>query len=158
MTALLESSDFDAVISVIGSSAVGRPNLVANPVARASATTTKPVLCYVSPWAPGIIQRLNSEGVPTFDSPEGCASVLAALAATSRQANDTTIGIRSVPDVIPFVDHRGALNEAQAKELFTAFGIDTPQRAQALTPCEANTVAAEFDGDPVTRPHRVHHL
>ena len=40
--ALAKSDEFDAVIAVVGSSSIGRPHLVADPVIRASKTITKP--------------------------------------------------------------------------------------------------------------------
>ena len=77
---LIESRDFDALVPIIGSSSVGRPDLVAEPVIEAFKFARKPILVYSSPSAPEIIQRLNSNGVPAFDTPEGCAAALSALA------------------------------------------------------------------------------
>jgi len=76
--ALLDSSDYDAVIPIVGSSGVGRPDLVAVPVIDAFGGAGKPLMVYTSPSAPDIIRRLNSNGVPAFDTPEGCAAALEA--------------------------------------------------------------------------------
>ena len=76
--ALLESHDYDAVIPIVGSSGVGRPDLVAVPVIDAFKTADKPLVVYTSPSAPEIIRRLNANGVPAFETPEGCAAALAA--------------------------------------------------------------------------------
>ena len=77
--ALLESPKYDAVISIVGSSGVGRPDLVAEPVIELSAKAEKPLLIYASPAAPEIIKRLNRNNIPAFNCPETCAAALSAL-------------------------------------------------------------------------------
>ncbi|MDA0652372.1 MAG: CoA-binding protein [Proteobacteria bacterium] len=84
--ALMESHDFDAVIPIVGSSGVGRPDLVAVPVIEAFKTAGKPLVVYTSPSAPEIIRRLNASGVPAFDTPEGCAAALEAIFRLSRRS------------------------------------------------------------------------
>jgi acyl-CoA synthetase (NDP forming) len=61
---LLESPSYDAVVVVVGSSALGQPDLVARPLIQALEKTAKPLLAYVSPDAPHIIRHLNARGVP----------------------------------------------------------------------------------------------
>jgi len=58
--ALIESPDYDAVIPIVGSSGVGRPDLVAVPVIEVFKTAKKPLIVYTSPSAPEIIRRLNA--------------------------------------------------------------------------------------------------
>jgi acyl-CoA synthetase (NDP forming) len=77
--ALLDSPTYDAVVSIVGSSGVGQPGLVADPVIEIAPQATKPIIVYTSPAAPGIINRLNKNNVPAFDTPEACASALSAL-------------------------------------------------------------------------------
>ena len=77
--ALLESPRYDAVISIVGSSGVDRPDLVAEPVIELSAKAQKPLLIYASPAAPEIIKRLNRNNIPAFNCPETCAAALSAL-------------------------------------------------------------------------------
>ena len=79
ITALLEANEYDVVIPIVGSSGVGRPELVADPVIEAVKKTSKPLLVYCSPDAPAIIHRLNSAGVPTYAAPESCSDALKAL-------------------------------------------------------------------------------
>ena len=79
ITALLEANEYDVVIPIVGSSGVGRPELVADPVIEAVKKTSKPLLVYCSPDAPAIIHRLNSAGVPTYEAPESCSDALKAL-------------------------------------------------------------------------------
>lgn len=75
---LMESRDYDGVIAIVGSSGVGRPDLVAVPVIDAFRNAAKPLIVYTSPSAPDIIKRLNAHGVPAVERPEGCAAALAA--------------------------------------------------------------------------------
>lgn len=151
--ALAESDEFDAVIPIVGSSSVGRPHLVADPVIRAWQTIRKPLIVYTSPSAPGIVTRLNAAGVPTFDAPEACAAALAALRHPPPRPLDATSGATSHmanPPAIPapFRDRTGSLNEAEAKQLFAAFGIDVVRENVISTPEEAPAAAARL-GDRV---------
>ena len=79
ITALLEAKEYDMVIPIIGSSGVGRPELIAEPVIEAVKNTSKPLIVYCSPDAPNILHRLNSAGVPAYAAPESCAEALQAL-------------------------------------------------------------------------------
>lgn len=152
---LAESADFDAVIPVVGSSSVGRPHLVADPVIRAKETVTKPLIVYTSPSAPGIVTRLNAAEIPAFDTPEACATALDALrdadpprrdpAATDRPANDRS----TIPSHLK--DRTGNLNEAEAKQLFAAFGIGSVRESVISTPEEAQAAAAALGSQVVVK-------
>ena len=136
--ALAASPDFDAVISIAGSSAVGRPALVADPVIRASKTADKPIFVYTSPTAPEVVRRLNVAGVPAFEAPEACAAALAALAATPPPSVPVSRPLPAVPKGLP----TGPLDESEAKALFASFGIPSVREAVARTPEEAEALAA----------------
>ncbi|HYI83905.1 MAG TPA: CoA-binding protein, partial [Acetobacteraceae bacterium] len=57
--ALLDSPGYDALVTIVGSSALAQPDLVADAVVECQARSEKPVLAYVSPHAPHIIRLLN---------------------------------------------------------------------------------------------------
>jgi acyl-CoA synthetase (NDP forming) len=78
-TALLEAKEYDIVVPIIGSSAVGRPELIAEPLIQAANDISKPLIVYCSPDAPDILYRLNSAGIPSYAAPESCAEALKAL-------------------------------------------------------------------------------
>ena len=137
---LSQSPDFDAVISIAGSSAVGRPALVADPVIRASGTADKPIFVYTSPTAPDVVRRLNVAGVPAFEAPEACAAALAALAAPPPPSEPASLPLPAVPEGLPI----GALDEAEAKALFASFGIPSVREAVVGTPEEAERVAKDL--------------
>lgn len=83
--ALLESARYDAVISIVGSSGVGRPDLVAEPVIELLAKAKKPIIIYASPATPEIIKRLNRNNISAFYCPETWAAALSALLRMKRQ-------------------------------------------------------------------------
>lgn len=148
--ALAESDDYDAVIPVVGSSSVGRPHLVADPVIRATGTVTKPLIVYTSPSAPGIVTRLNAAGVPTFDTPEACATALSALRHVPPPPRETGVaGASHIP--ADFEDRTGSLNEAEAKQLFAGFGIETVRETVIEAPEQAPAAAAAFDNPVVIK-------
>ena len=147
--ALAESDDYDAVIPVVGSSSVGRPHLVADPVLRAMEIVKKPIIVYTSPSAPGIVKRLNAAGIPAFESPEACATLLQALHSNPATASDTpATGAGRIALPAEFGNAAGPLNEAETKRLFAAFGIDAV-RETVITMAEDAPEAARSIGDPV---------
>jgi acyl-CoA synthetase (NDP forming) len=124
--ALVESPSYDAIVVIIGSSALADPHLAAVPVVESACTSPKPILVYVSPSAPHIIQNLNQHGVAAFDTPEACAASLDALwrlGGRSQGKGEPTpiaVGIGSI-DASAF--GHGSLNEIESAGLFARFGI-----------------------------------
>jgi acyl-CoA synthetase (NDP forming) len=145
--ALSDSPDFDAVVSIAGSSAVGRPALVADPVIRAATAARKPIFVYTSPTAPDVVRRLNAAGVPAFEAPEACAAALAALAAPPPAPQPPP----PFPGAIPMDFPAGALDEAEAKALFASFGIPSVREAIARTPEEAGRAASGLGASVVVK-------
>jgi acetate---CoA ligase (ADP-forming) len=147
---LAESDDFDAVIPVVGSSSVGRPHLVADPVIRAIETMAKPMIVFTSPSAPGIVARLNAAGVPTYDAPESCAAALSAL---RHICPIRAVGNEAPPLPVPapLGDMTGSLDEAEAKQLFAAFGIGTVGETVITSPDDAQSAALEYGGPVVIK-------
>lgn len=150
--ALLSASpSYDAIVTIVGSSALGQPDLVAKPLIAALENTEKPILAYVSPEAPHIVAALNRAGVPAFASPEGCVAALAALrvappaprAETAEPVDEQRI------DVPGEALGSGALNEADSKALFARFGIPAVAEIVAATPEEAAAAAHRLGGAPV---------
>jgi acetate---CoA ligase (ADP-forming) len=138
---LTASDDFDALVVVVGASGVAQPRLVADPlIACAARPGAKPIFAYVSPHIPEVLARLNREGVPAFEAPEGCAAALDALV-ERRHGPSTTPGLAPTPVVA-----RGRLlQEDEAKALLATYGIASPRREVAATP-EAAAVAAKTLG------------
>ena len=141
---LLASESYDALIVIAGSSALSRPDLVANAVTTNLGKSDKPVLVYMSPYAPHIIKHLNERGVPTFASPESCGAAMAALWRRSSQVERSQAVSTAAPPLVPALLSQfgsGPLDEAQAKQVFAAYGIAGVREAAAYSPAEATRVA-----------------
>jgi len=160
--ALLESPSYDAVIAVAGSSALARPGPVADAISDRMRGGVKPLLAYVSPYAPHIVRLLNERGVPAFDAPESCAAALSALARPSRAARraraDFTAARGSNP-ALALMGLPGPFDEAEARRLFAAFGIPSVREIEIGTPAEAEPAARELGGRVVLkiRSRRIAH-
>lgn len=150
--ALAASPTYDAVIMIVGSSGLARPDIVAGPVIEALPRLTKPLVVYVSPDAPNIIKHLNRHGVPAFSAPESCATALAALLRTyapSPAAAPRPAPMAHLPAEITAAT--GPLNEAESKRLFQAFGIPSVQEFAVATPEAAEAAARRLGGPAVVK-------
>lgn len=151
MRILLESADYDAVISVVGSSGVARPTLMADAIRDSQRDSSKPVLAYVSPYAPQALLRINSNQGVAFTAPEACASALLALKGKASLAQNTPRAQSrrlhlSAEDVEQLPG--GTLDEQQSKALFTCFGVPVT-REQAVADADQAIEAARALGPKV---------
>jgi acyl-CoA synthetase (NDP forming) len=140
--ALLDSAGYDALISIVGSSALSMPELVVGAIHDCMDASDKPVLAYVSPHAPEIRALLNSRGVPALTTAEGCAAVLGAMRQHD-QWDDAQEGQDCVPIELGDLP-KGALDEEKAKALFARFGVPAPREAAVSDAGEAEAAAASF--------------
>lgn len=140
MEALLDSPDHDALVVVVGSSALTHPDLTADALVKTQKKATKPMIAYVSPHAPVILASLNRQGVPAFDQPEACAAALSAIAAQPRAApcETSTLDLGSWPS--------GVLDEATSHALFARCGIPVVEGIFVHTPEEAFAAALRLVG------------
>jgi acetate---CoA ligase (ADP-forming) len=149
---LLASPTYDALIVIVGASGIGQPDLVARPVIEAAQSTNKPVMVYVSPEAPRIVQHLNRNGVPAFAAPESCAAALAALLLPSKRHSISAIVSprtdQSLPKDLPA---SGPLNEAESKQLFARFGIPSTQEFVVASAMDAEAAAHKLGGRVVLK-------
>jgi len=149
---LLDSSSYDAVIVIVGSSGLGRPDLVADPVIEARAQSKKPLLVYVSPDAPNIIKHLNRHGVPAFSAPESCAVALSAMRQSNRLTARTELAPVKKSRGLGANDFgSGPLNEAESKRLFARFGIPTVREFAVGSAHEAEQAARRLNGNVVLK-------
>ena len=160
--ALLASPSYDALTIIVGSSGLAMPDLMAGAIQDCLPLSDKPVIAYVSPHAPQVAALLTQRGVPAFADPEACAAALAGMLHASRwQAPEVAPGpAANLPiddllhgDVISDVisDLKGALNEAQAKQLFSRFGVPCTQEVIVETPQQAERAAAQLGGRVVLK-------
>jgi len=151
MRILLESADYDAVISVVGSSGVARPTLMADAIRDSQCDSSKPVIAYVSPHAPQALLRINSNQGVAFTAPEACASALLAMKPQACVAQDTpqaqSSGLRMILEDVHLLPG-GTLDEQQSKALFNRFGVPVT-REQAVEDASQAIEAARTLGPKV---------
>ena len=146
--ALLASDGIDGVVVVVGSSALARPDVAVGAIRAGARASEKPLIAYVSPHAPHIVELLNREGVPAFAAPETCATVLkAALPQPEAGAPLKAKPATALPEALP----GGALNEAEARDLFDAFGLTGAKSFVVQTAEEALKAATELGGPVVLK-------
>jgi len=138
--ALADSSDYDALIMVVGSSSLAQPQLMANAIDDCLPHTDKPILAFVSPHAPNVARLLNQRDIPAFMEPESCAVALDALWQTKDELPLTTTSAERTDVALSDFPH-GSLNEAQAKALFARFGIPGVRETIVSTPTQAQEAA-----------------
>jgi acyl-CoA synthetase (NDP forming) len=125
ISALLDSPTYDALILILGSSSLSMPDLMAGAVRDCMKTSDKPVIAYVSPHAPIAGALMTKLGVPAFSQPESCSVALSSMLHASglRGGIIETGTVASIPAGLDLASLHGSLNEFQAKNLFSAFGI-----------------------------------
>ena len=145
ITALLASPSYDALTIIVGSSSLAMPELLAGAIQDCLPMSDKPVIAYVSPHAPEVGALLTQRGVPAFAAAESCTAALGAMLKTSTfvPPDDTqaTGPAVAVDDFGP-----GSLDEAQAKQLFSRFGVPCAGEVIVATPAEAEAAARELAG------------
>lgn len=148
--ALLDSPGYDALVTIVGSSALAQPDLVADAVVECQARSDKPVLAYVSPHAPHIVRLLNRRGIPSFAAPEACATVLEALQRRPAPPDVAEVAAElwegSLPDL-----PAGPLNEAESKALFARFGVPVTRESVAADAAAARAAAEALGGRVVLK-------
>lgn len=144
---LLASPTYDALVIIVGSSALAMPELMAGAIKDCMPNSDKPILAYVSPHAPELTTLFNERGVPAYTAPESCAAALGAMLQVARwrpvpeaSARLEAVSIADLPS--------GSLDEAQAKDLFSRFGVPSVREQIVSTPEEAKQAATKF-GDRV---------
>ena len=125
ISALLDSPTYDALILILGSSSLSMPDLMAGAVRDCMQTSDKPVIAYVSPHAPIAGALMTKLGVPAFSQPESCSVALGSMLHASHlkgvEANEGAFA--HIPAGLELSKMHGSLNEHEAKNLFSAFGI-----------------------------------
>jgi acyl-CoA synthetase (NDP forming) len=145
LRALLASPTYDALLVVVGSSALARPALMADAIRDVLPETDKPVIAYLSPHAPHVGQVLEAAGVPAFAEPETCAAVLEALQSTARPSISPD---QTAIDRIQGIDlaevSSGVLDESRSRAVFTGLGIASVPERIVSSADEAREAARGF--------------
>ena len=147
---LLASPSYDALTVIVGSSSLAMPELLAGAIEDCLPHSDKPVIAYVSPHAPEVGALLTQRGVPAFAAAESCTASLRAMlqAAELQPQLQASAPAAAVPlDELP----SGPLDEHQAKQLFSRFGVPCAGERIAATPAEAEAAARELGGRVVLK-------
>lgn len=160
---LLASPSYDALVAIVGSSGVSKPELMADAIRDCLPLSDKPVIGFVSPHAPRAGEMMMQRGVPTYTAPESCTAALQGLWHAARwhtpaAADDDDRGGAPAPAAPDDLSRgaledlpRGALDEAQAKRLFASFGVPCAREQVATTGEEAERAANELGGRVVLK-------
>lgn len=154
LDAVAASPTYDGVAVVLGSSALREPETVSRPLRECVTARAKPIVGFVSPYAPELTRQLNLAGVPTFTEPESTAAALAAmhfLGASKGIDRPSEPAPAAVADDVRALLGRGSLNEAESKLLFAHFGIPIVREIVAATAEEAQNAARDFGGHVVLK-------
>jgi acyl-CoA synthetase (NDP forming) len=141
ISAVLSSPTYDALVVIVGASALAMPELMSNAIKSCMSLSDKPILAYISPHAPNIGSLLTQGGVPAFSAPESCSAALVAMLhakqviASEFVEPKVTSAQRSAINALP----SGSLDEEQAKRLFSSFGIAAVRETIVTSPEQAQT-------------------
>lgn len=147
---LLQSPSYDALTIIVGSSSLAMPELLAGAIEDCLPHSDKPVIAYVSPHAPEVGALLTQRGVPAFAAAESCTAALRAMfqvAQLQPQVESSEPAALVAAQDLP----TGALDEYQAKELFTRFGVPCAGERIVASPAEAEAAARELGGRVVLK-------
>ncbi len=147
--AVLASHSYDALTIIVGSSSLAMPELMADAIQDCLPLSEKPVIAYVSPHAPEIGALLTKGGVPAFTAAESCTAALAGMLRSTRWQ---AISPPPHPQPVPVAElPSGSLDEAQAKQLFTRFGVPCVHETVVETPDEAARAARALNAPVVLK-------
>ena len=141
---LLASPSYDALVIIVGSSSLAMPELLAGAIQDCLPNSDKPVMAYVSPHAPEVGALLMQRGVPAFTAAESCTAALAGMlrmqrfVAPEEESGTATLAVDAC--ALP----SGPLDEAQAKQLFSRFGVPCAAERVVVSPAEAEAAARDL--------------
>ncbi len=148
--AVLASPLYDALVVVVGSSSLAMPDLVADAIRDCLGDSEKPILTYVSPHAPNVVKVLEGRGIPAFLNPESCAVAFKAMEMVSRSLPTFTTLLKT-QDPPTLKGREGALNEFEASQLFSRYGIHCAQTHVVQSAQEAVAAALKLAGPVVLK-------
>ncbi|RCW63813.1 acetate--CoA ligase family protein [Pseudorhodoferax soli] len=147
---LLKSDSYDALTIIVGSSSLAMPELLAGAIQDCLPNSDKPVIAYVSPHAPEVGALLTQRGVPAFAAAESCTAALRAMYQVAHLQPQVEASAPAAPVALDDLPS-GSLDEYQAKQLFTRFGVPCAGERIVATPAEAEAAARELGGRVVLK-------
>jgi acyl-CoA synthetase (NDP forming) len=153
ISAVLSSPTYDALVVIVGASALAMPELMSNAIKSCMTLSDKPILAYISPQAPNIGSLLTQGGVPAFSAPESCSAALVAMLHASQVKRSEATASSVITTQFDTIDAlpAGSLDEEQAKRLFSSFGIASVRETAVTTPQQAQTALATLGARAVLK-------
>jgi len=142
LSALLASDHCDAVVSVIGSSSMTNPNVIADRVLKAE-PKSKPLAVYLAPLADNGLLLLQEHDVASFRTPESCADAVNTYLnwrAPAAEVNAEQTEISAAAKALAAKKSAG-MNELDALELFAALGIEGVHSMVVTDPAKCADIA-----------------
>ena len=127
---LLGFEGCDAVLAVVGSSAMFHPQHAVQPIIAAN-DGRKPLAVFMTPQADASLALLSQAGVAGFRTPEACADAFHAYFSWHAPRNLRDEAAPAWPKDVPA---EGKLDEKQAATLFAALGVPVAGSAVARAP------------------------
>lgn len=155
--ALLASDDYDGLIVVVGSSSLGRPTLVADAIAECAPESEKPILAFISPHAPMVLEVLRERQVAAFTTPEACANACLAMWQRSQFLGKLTQATAAVAPDAPVAlsdelkQAHGTLDEWTSYQLLNQFGVQPVPCRPVFDESTARAAAQAFGGPVVLK-------
>jgi acyl-CoA synthetase (NDP forming) len=147
---VLASSQYDALVVVVGSSSLAMPDLVADAIRDCLDYSDKPIITYVSPHAPNVVRVLETRGVPAFLNPESCAVAFNAMLNMRETVVAPTLA-STLPAMNLLEQQQGALNEYDAARLFEHYGIRCADSCIVHNEKEAVAAVQQMQGPAVLK-------
>lgn len=124
---LMDNSDCDAVVMVVGSSARFHPELAVQPLIR-WANGPKPLAVYLAPDAQESLRLLGRAGIATFRTPEACAEGVHAFLNWRKPGIDGMPEASGIAHARTLIDQApgNVLGEAAALNIFDSLGLPVP--------------------------------
>lgn len=133
LASLIESPECDAVLAVVGSSAMFHPQHAVEPIL-AAPRAAKPLAAFLTPHAEGSLALLARAEVPAFRTPEACADAFRAYF----EWKDPRARSSESELKIKIQDRR--FDERSSLELFASLGIEVAQSQAAHAPAFEHSV------------------
>jgi acetate---CoA ligase (ADP-forming) len=156
---MLNDPSFDMVVGVVGTSSQFAPELGVKPILEVHKDAKKPLVAFCNPNAEEALRLFETNGIPSFRTPEACGRGLGYLVAYGNYLEKKKKPL--IPADIPALaesDQRlvqsifdgpaGFVNEYDSKRILSAYGIPVTREAVAKDLGEAKEIARKI-GYPV---------
>lgn len=128
LTELMESDHCDAVISVMGSSARSKPQMICERIT-AARLGQKPLAAFLAPQADDCLAMLHEAGVAGFRTPESCADAVHAYLHWHAPCDPPQVQDDDVAPARAIATQTTVWDEHAAGRLFSALGVRGPDTA-----------------------------